>query len=234
MVLAVNGLPVATIELKNAGTGQSWRHAVRQYQADRDPRAPLFDFKKRALVHFAADPDEVHMTTRLARDKTYFLPFNRGSHPGQVQCGAGNPQHPSGYRTGLFLGRDAATRQLPRHPRALFVHRKEGTKGRRWARWQEAGYERKDGVPALSPTGCGAQAGCQAARRRGRTQLSDSAFGWQWQDQQHFVAFASAGEFAQCAGSEGIRLRCCDHRPAGCWTGSCRMRFTRSNMRRVW
>lgn len=102
MVLAVNGLPVATIELKNPGTGQSWRHAVRQYQMDRDARAPLFDFKKRALVHFAADPDEVHMTTRLAKDKTFFLPFNRGSHPGQVQCGAGNPQHASGYRTGYF------------------------------------------------------------------------------------------------------------------------------------
>ncbi len=111
MVLAVNGLPVATIELKNPGTGQSWRHAVRQYQSDRDPRAPLFDFKKRALVHFAADPDEVHMTTQLARDKTVFLPFNRGSHPGQVQCGAGNPQHKSGYRTGYFweetLARDS-------------------------------------------------------------------------------------------------------------------------------
>ena len=102
MVLALNGLPVATVELKNPGTHQSWRHAVRQYQADRDPRAPLFDFKKRALVHFAADPDEVHMSTRLARGKTLFLPFNRGSHPGQIQCGAGNPQHASGYRTGYF------------------------------------------------------------------------------------------------------------------------------------
>ena len=102
MMLAVNGLPVATIELKNPGTGQNWRHAVRQYREDRDPRAPLFDFKKRALVHFAADPDEVHMTTRLAGDKTHFLPFNRGSHPGQIICGAGNPQHPSGYRTGYF------------------------------------------------------------------------------------------------------------------------------------
>lgn len=102
MVLAVNGLPVVTIELKNPATHQTWRHAVRQYQADRDPRAPLFDFKKRALVHFAADPDEVHMTTRLARDKTVFLPFNRGSHPGEIQCGAGNPQHPSGYRTGYL------------------------------------------------------------------------------------------------------------------------------------
>jgi type I restriction enzyme R subunit len=102
MVLAVNGLPMATIELKNPGTGQNWRHAVRQYQEDRDPRAPLFDFKKRALVHFAADPDEVHMTTRLAGEKTHFLPFNRGNHPGQIACGAGNPQHDSGYRTGYF------------------------------------------------------------------------------------------------------------------------------------
>jgi type I restriction enzyme R subunit len=102
MVLAVNGLPVATIELKNPGTHQTWRHAVRQYQTERDPRAPLFAFKKRALVHFAVDTDEVHMTTRLAKEKTSFLPFNRGSHPGQIQCGAGNPQHSSGYRTGYF------------------------------------------------------------------------------------------------------------------------------------
>lgn len=102
MVLAVNGLPVATIELKNPGTGQNWRHAVRQYKEDRDPRAPLFEFKKRALVHFAADPDEIHMSTRLAGAKTAFLPFNRGSHPGQIICGEGNPQHESGYRTGYF------------------------------------------------------------------------------------------------------------------------------------
>lgn len=102
MVLAVNGLPVATIELKNPGTHQTWRHAVKQYQSDRDPRAPLFSFNKRALVHFAADADEVWMTTRLAKQNTFFLPFNRGSHPGEIQCGAGNPQHTTGYRTGYF------------------------------------------------------------------------------------------------------------------------------------
>jgi type I restriction enzyme R subunit len=102
IVLSVNGLPVATIELKNPGTGQTWRHAVKQYREDRDPRAPLFAFMKRALVHFAVDPNEVHMSTRLAKEKTYFLPFNRGSHPGQIICGAGNPQHESGYRTGYF------------------------------------------------------------------------------------------------------------------------------------
>jgi len=102
MLFAVNGVPVATCELKNPGTGQTWRHAVKQYKEDRDPRAPLFQFKSRALVHFAADPDEVQMTTRLERERTNFLPLNRGSHPGEVQCGAGNPQHPSGYRTGYF------------------------------------------------------------------------------------------------------------------------------------
>jgi type I restriction enzyme R subunit len=102
LVFAVNGVPVATCELKNPGTGHSWRDAVAQYQTDRDPRAPLFAFKRRAVVHFAADPDEVHMTTRLRGKDTRFLPFNRGSHPGQTQCGRGNPQHPSGYRTGYF------------------------------------------------------------------------------------------------------------------------------------
>jgi type I restriction enzyme R subunit len=102
LLLSVNGLPVATCELKNPSTGQNWKHAVRQYQKDRDPRAPLFGFKTRALVHFAADPDEVHMTTRLRGEVTLFLPFNRGSHPGEVRCGAGNPQHPSGHRTGYF------------------------------------------------------------------------------------------------------------------------------------
>jgi type I restriction enzyme R subunit len=102
MLFAVNGLPVATCELKNPWTGQNWRHAVNQYRNDRNPRAPLFEFKQRALVHFAADPDEVHMTTRPAGKKTFFLPFNRGSHPGEVVCGAGNPQHPSGYRSGYF------------------------------------------------------------------------------------------------------------------------------------
>ncbi len=102
MLLAINGLPVATIELKNPGTGQTWRHAAQQYREDRDEHAPLFKFKQRALVHFAVDPDEVHMTTRLAGEKTYFLPFNRGSDPGSIKCGAGNPQHPSGYRTAYF------------------------------------------------------------------------------------------------------------------------------------
>ena len=126
LLFAVNGLPVATCELKNPATGQNWRHAVRQYQNDRDPRAPLFVFQKRALVHFAVDPDEVHMTTRLAGQKTRFLPFNRGSNPGEIQCGAGNPQHPSGHRSGYFwedvLQRDSFLDILGHF---MFVEKKE-------------------------------------------------------------------------------------------------------------
>lgn len=99
MVLAVNGVPVATLEIKNPGTGQSWRNAIHQYKADRDPASPLLGFKSGALVHFAVDPDEVHMTTRLSKGKTQFLPFNRGSKPQEIDCGAGNPVHPSGHRT---------------------------------------------------------------------------------------------------------------------------------------
>lgn len=102
LVFSLNGLPIATCELKNPSTHQNWRHAIQQYQSDREPNAPLFLFKTRALVHFAADPDEIYMTTRLAKNRTHFLPFNRGDNPGSVQCGAGNPQHPSGYRTGYF------------------------------------------------------------------------------------------------------------------------------------
>ena len=102
IVLSLNGIPVATIELKNPNTNQTWKNAVWQYKNDRNPNSPLFQFKRGALVHFAADPDEVHMTTRLNRARTFFLPFNRGSHPGEIRCGAGNPQHPSGHRTGYF------------------------------------------------------------------------------------------------------------------------------------
>ncbi|MDR4496623.1 MAG: type I restriction endonuclease [Candidatus Scalindua sp.] len=102
LVFSINGLPVATCELKNPGTGQAWHDAVRQYRSTRSPNAPLFSFKRRALVHFAADVNEVYMTTQLKGEKTFFLPFNRGSSPGEIKCGAGNPSHLSGYRTGYF------------------------------------------------------------------------------------------------------------------------------------
>lgn len=125
LLFAVGGLPVATCELKNPATGQTWRDGVAQVCA-RDPRAEVFAFKRRAVVHFVADPNEVHMTTRVAGAETSFLPFNRGDHPGEVRCGAGNPQHPSGYRTGYFweevLHRDSFLDILHRF---VFVERRE-------------------------------------------------------------------------------------------------------------
>jgi len=93
-VLSINGLPVATIELKNPMTGQNVQHAINQYKFDRDQREKIFEFKKRTLVHFAVDPDLVYMTTRLSGRVTSFLPFNKGDG-----TGAGNPLNPNGYKT---------------------------------------------------------------------------------------------------------------------------------------
>jgi type I restriction enzyme R subunit len=100
LVLAVNGLPVATMELKNQFTGQTAKNARRQYATTRDNRELLFAFKKRALVHFAVDPDEVYMATKLDGSKTYWLPFNRGHNNGK-----GNPPNPDGYKTSYLWER---------------------------------------------------------------------------------------------------------------------------------
>jgi type I restriction enzyme R subunit len=94
LALCLNGIPLVTCELKNAMTSQRAGHARRQYRQTRDPKAPLFVFKARALVHFAVDADEAWMTTRLEGEKTSFLPFNRGHNRG-----AGNPPSPGKHRT---------------------------------------------------------------------------------------------------------------------------------------
>ena len=104
MVLFINGLPVVTMELKNPWTGQTVHHARKQYQHDRDPKETLFQFR-RCLVHFAVDPDEAWMTTRLEGAKTHFLPFNRGHNHGK-----GNPPNPSGPRT-AYLWKEVLTRR---------------------------------------------------------------------------------------------------------------------------
>lgn len=96
VTLSVNGIPLITLELKNPLSHQTVADAIAQYRSDRDPREKIFDFKKRTLVHFAVDTEEVHMTTRLAGTSTYFLPFNQGR-----DGGTGNPADPNGrnYRT---------------------------------------------------------------------------------------------------------------------------------------
>lgn len=94
LLLSLNGLPVATVELKNQFTKQDSTNAKRQYIEDRDPAELLFQFKKRALVHFAVDTDEVFFTTFLNRGKTRFFPFNKG-----FNNGAGNPLNDNGHKT---------------------------------------------------------------------------------------------------------------------------------------
>ncbi len=93
MAIFLNGLPIATFELKNRLTIQNVKDAMRQYQEDRDPREPLFAFG-RCLVHFAVDDDRVYMTTRLRGPETSFLPFNQGYNSGE-----GNPPNPAGLKT---------------------------------------------------------------------------------------------------------------------------------------
>lgn len=98
LALFVNGVPVATAELKNPLTGQDVEDAKNQYRHDRDPAELLF--AKRALVHFAVDPYLVFLTTRLAGRATRFLPFNTGSAGPGEDGGAGNPPAaPGTYRT---------------------------------------------------------------------------------------------------------------------------------------
>ncbi|HLR42988.1 MAG TPA: DEAD/DEAH box helicase family protein [Pseudogracilibacillus sp.] len=99
LVLAVNGIPLVAMELKNQYTGQSVEHAKLQFERDRDPRELVFQFNTRFLVYFAVDHYNVFMTTKLAKNKTNFLPFNQGSNgPGRVG-GAGNPANENGYPT---------------------------------------------------------------------------------------------------------------------------------------
>jgi type I restriction enzyme, R subunit len=104
MVLFVNGLPFFTVELKNQMSGQTVQNSMSQYKSDRDPKEKLLS-NTRCLVHFAIDTDLVYMTTKLARQRTRFLPFNKGNHEG-----AGNPVNPDGHRTS-YMWEDIWTRE---------------------------------------------------------------------------------------------------------------------------
>lgn len=102
LVLFINGLPVATFELKNNLTKQTVEDAVQQYKRDRNPKELLFQFG-RCVVHFAVDDQEVRMCTQLQGKASLFLPFNRGWNDG-----AGNPPNPHGLKTD-YLWREVLT-----------------------------------------------------------------------------------------------------------------------------
>jgi type I restriction enzyme R subunit len=117
LVFFVNGLPVATAELKTEFT-QTIADAITQYKTSRLPKdpatgafQPLFVAGARALVHFAVSDDEVWMTTKLAGETTHFLPFNRGTLDG----GAGNPLNPRASHR-VSVGAGASARCVAEHP----------------------------------------------------------------------------------------------------------------------
>ncbi len=116
MTLFLNGLPLVTMELKNSLTGQTVTDAEKQYRKDRDPREPLFQFR-RCLVHFAVGNEKVSMTTQLQGNGTRFFSFNKGIE---------NPVNPKGHKT-AYLWEDIL------HPDNLmelinnFIHEQETT-----------------------------------------------------------------------------------------------------------
>jgi type I restriction enzyme, R subunit len=139
LVLFVNGIPVATLELKSEFK-QAVHEAIKQYKTDRlavDPitkkAEPLLTFKRGALVHFAVSQYEVYMTTRLEAEKTYFLPFNKGTKDG----GAGNesPDDVNQYAT-AYLWNEVLLPENLLNILARFVHlqieEKESWEGKKY------------------------------------------------------------------------------------------------------
>ena len=116
IILAVNGLPIISLELKNPMSGQTIENAKHQYRYDRDPKELLFTFKQRCLVFFGVDTEEVTMTTKLDGKDTFFLPFNRGH-----QYGKGNPPVAGDYRS-AYLWREVLTKESLLDILARFLH----------------------------------------------------------------------------------------------------------------
>ncbi len=143
LCLFINGLPIATFELKNSLTKQTVADAVEQYQRDRDPRERLFEFG-RCVVHFAVDDSEVQMCTELRGKGSWFLPFNKGYNDG-----AGNPPNPNGIKTDYLwkemLTPAGLTNILENY--AQIVEEKDERTGRKkrrqvWPRYHQLGVVR--------------------------------------------------------------------------------------------
>ena len=100
LVFFLNGIPVATAELKAQTAGQNVKHAIKQYRYDRKPNDLIF--RNRSLVNFALDENDVFMTTQLKGVSTTFLPFNKGAAGAGKAGGMGNPLDPNGEKTRYF------------------------------------------------------------------------------------------------------------------------------------
>jgi type I restriction enzyme R subunit len=144
LCLFINGLPIATFELKNSFTKQTVDDAVEQYKRDRDARERLFEFG-RCVVHFAVDDSEVRMCTELAGKRSWFLPFNKGWNDG-----AGNPPNPHGLKPDYLwkeiLTAAGLTNILENY--AQIVEEKDPRTGKKkrkqvWPRYHQLGVVRK-------------------------------------------------------------------------------------------
>ncbi len=155
LCLFINGLPVATFELKNSLTKQTVEDAVEQYKRDRNPRERLFEFG-RCLVHFAVDDHEVRFCTHLQGKASWFLPFNQG-----WDDGAGNPPNPDGLKTDYLwkrvLTRDGLTDIIENYAQIVESRDAKTRHGRRtqiWPRFHQLEVVRKL-LADVSATGVG-------------------------------------------------------------------------------
>ena len=144
LALFVNGLPIATFELKNSLTKQTVADAVEQYKRDRDPREKLFEFG-RCVAHFAVDDHEVRFCTHLKGKASWFLPFNQGWNDG-----AGNPPNPDGLKTDYLwkriLTRESLTDILENYAQVIVEKDpRTGRKNRKqvWPRYHQLDVVRK-------------------------------------------------------------------------------------------
>lgn len=125
LVIFLNGLVIMSFELKCNAAGQSYQDAIYQYRVDRNPKTRLFWFKAGCLVNFAMDLEEVYMTTKLAGNATFFLPFNMGNGEG-VNAGAGNPTYEDHYSVS-YMWKDILTKDtvLDLISKFIFIESKE-------------------------------------------------------------------------------------------------------------
>ena len=142
--LFINGLPIATFELKNSLTKQTVEDAVEQYKRDRDPREKLFEFG-RCVAHFAVDDHEVRFCTHLKGKTSWFLPFNQGWNDG-----TGNPPNPDGLKTDYLwtrlLTRDGLTNILENYAQIIETKDEQTGKKRKvqiWPRYHQLDVVRR-------------------------------------------------------------------------------------------
>ncbi|MEU6265896.1 type I restriction endonuclease subunit R [Saccharopolyspora shandongensis] len=131
LTLFLNGIPVATAELKNPLTGQGAEHAKEQYRSERDPTELIFS--RRVVANFAVDPDLVFVATQLRGSKTRFLPFNTGSNGPGKPGGAGNPSASAyGKYATSYLWEQVWQKDnwLDLLERFVHVHKEKGAEGR--------------------------------------------------------------------------------------------------------